>query len=205
MPTDQQELQPTSPSQWGRANQTIDTSVVVELPSGNVARVRRTMSIFRIVQEGSIPNPLRGIVLDMVRNGNPAAFEKADNDPVVMRQFADFLDTVAVETMVEPTVDMPVQKGKLKDEAGDFINPDETEDEYFARCEVWSPSEGSVSVFDIEAEDKIFLFVMSQGGVADAKTFREVISNSVDSVEDVAELPRKTKRTGGDGKRAGKK
>lgn len=200
--TDEAQPVPTRVEDWGVASKT--PSKVMELPSGHTARVKQTLNILRVVQEGQIPNPLRGIVMRMITTGSMEMPAESERDIALMRQFADFLDMVAVETMMEPPVDRPVPRGKLTDAQGRYTNPNETEDEYFARCDTWQPKEGHLSVFALDANDKMFLFIASQGAAADAKQFREIQEQSLDGVEAGKKSPVPTKRTGGSGKRSKK-
>lgn len=210
MPSDPKQetpLQITSPEEWGSgaaAAQAADTQVI-ELPSGNVVEARRTLSILKVVQEGQIPNPLRGVVLGMIQTGELNMPTGAQHDMKLMGQFADFLDSIAVDTVVNPPVDRPIPRGKVTDDKGKFVNPDETSDEYYERIAEWTPKPGHLSVFMLDANDKMFLFIFAQGAAADAKTFRLLQEQSMADVADGKKSPRPTKRTGGTQRARGKK
>lgn len=191
-------LQVTSPDSWGANAASMPVqSQVIELPSGNVVEARRTLSILRVVQEGQIPNPLRGLILRMITTGEMNMPTGAEHDIKLMTQFADFLDSVTIDTVINPPVDRPTPRGKLTNVSGTYINPDESTDEYFERIEKWVPKPGHLSVFQLDANDKMFLFIFAQGAAADAKTFRDLQEQSVEPVANVKKSPRPTKRTGG--------
>lgn len=201
MPSDPNEsntpLQVTSPDSWGASSAAAADTQVIELPSGNVVEARRTLSILRVVQEGQIPNPLRGIVLAMIQTGEMNMPSGANQDMKLMGQFADFLDSVAVDTVVSPPVDRPTPRGKVTDDKGALVNPDETNDEYYERISDWHPKAGHLSVFQLDANDKMFLFIFAQGAAADAKTFRLLQEQPVEPVAAGKKSPSPTKRTGG--------
>lgn len=191
-------LQVTSPESWGaNAAAAPVATQMIELPSGNVVEARRTLSILRVVQEGQIPNPLRGVILRMITAGDMDMPTGAQHDMKLMTQFADFLDSVAVDTVINPPIDRPTPRGKVVDKSGKLVNPEETGDEYYERIEKWVPKKGHLSVFQLDANDKMFLFIFAQGAAADAKTFRALQEQSVEPVADVKKPPRPTKRTGG--------
>lgn len=206
MPSDpkNKQLQVTSPDSWNTGKVASPDTQMLELPSGNVVEARRTMSLLRLVQEGQIPNPLRGIVMRMVTSGSMEMPKDAQTDMRLMSQFAEFLDSIAIDTVVTPRISRPAPRGKVKNEAGNFVNPQETEDEYYERLQDWTPDEGTLSVFLMDANDKMFLFIFAQGGAADAKEFREEQAKSLESVSAVKKRPKPTKRTGGSGSRGSK-
>lgn len=190
----------TSAEEW--ANPAPDNEgFIVELPSGKVVRARRTMNMMDMIQKGQIPNPLREIVMSVIAEGDagPANLaghlqqysndlagkddeEKKEANRRLMVQFQDMINTVVCDTVLQPPLDMPPAMGEVTDDAGNVVDPNESTDAYFERLIPWEPERGSVSIFKVDLEDRMFLFTMSQGGVADAKRFREGQAAAVEAL-----------------------
>lgn len=188
----------------------------MELPSGKWVGVRRSLDLMAFLVEGHIPNPLREIVVKMmdkakaVPQGAPVNVEQdmsaVAEDPLALRQFGDLLNKITCKVMVHPPVSMPTPRGELPE------MPDETQDQYDQRINAWRPDPGTVSIFVIDLADKMFLFAVAQGAVADLKSFRQQQEGAVPAAstgEGVRSAPKRpvgaTKRTGGTGKRPAKK
>ena len=165
---------------------------VLELPSGKVVRARRTLNMMDLIQKGQIPNPLREIVMAIIAEGDsgPAALaghlkkyggelegltpeEQEKAQQRLMVQFQDMINGVVVSTVLKPLFSAPVPCGQLVDENEVRIDEDESPDDYFKRLIEWVPEPGTVSIFNMNITDRMFLFNVSQGAVADAKRFRE--------------------------------
>lgn len=211
---------PTSASSWGRAPQAED-GFVVELPSGNFAKVRRSLDMLDLLRSGKIPNPLAAVVQEMMDGKATALSSPEMQSREGLEQLMDMLDTYTVRTMIEPAVSRPIQSKDFK--ASDFSDlvtdeivaeVDAIEDEdmraerlhglvYLAYLRQWTPDDNTLSIFDIELNDKMFLFGISQGAVADAKSFRDESTRAMASLPASRPVPKPTKRTGG-GKRGQK-
>src|SRR4051794_1006641 len=63
-----QDKTPTSAEQWASPRK---QGFIVELPSGNILRMRRLMNIVQAVKDGTIPNPLGEIVQRQINAGLP--------------------------------------------------------------------------------------------------------------------------------------
>lgn len=164
MPTDQK---PTSAAEWKAKKE----GFVVELPSGNSARIRRSMDILVMLKQGRIPNPLAGLVHEMLQNKRQT-LNPQDIEPEAFTQLLELVDQTAVKVMVEPRVEVP-----------DADDPD------------WQPSEDAISLEDLTLDDKFFLFSLAQGGVSDLKSFREQQAEALAAPPDGGAVPRKAKRT----------
>lgn len=180
-----EELQVTSASAWkGAAKE----GLVTELPSGNVVKLRRSMDILHLLKAGRIPNPLAGIVQNMLHNGK----EVPDMDEVdenTISQMLKLVDETVVKSVVEPKV-VPIPE------------PEEDEDAeaYQIRIQIWEQEEikdGEVPLSWIDLDDRMFIFVFSQGFAADLESFRAEQASTVASMANVKKTPAKTKRTGG--------
>ena len=154
------DLQVTPASEWGKKSAPVEEGFVTELPSGNVVRMTRTLDLPSLLATGQIPNPLAGIVKQMMEDGQ--AVPPATNDMNVIVQMMDMFNSQFVKSVLEPQFDMPaVRKHNESDEA------------YQKRLSEWEPEEGKISVFDVQLMDKMFVFAVGQGAPADLALFRE--------------------------------
>ena len=182
-----EEQQPTSPDQWNRG-QTVGSTVgfIVELPSGNVARVRRTLDLPTMLKAGRIPNPLADTIAKSIAGGGDG-IEPSELDRTQLMQMLDLVDSVVARMMVEPKVSAPEPR-----------MPDEEDEIYSKRLDSWVPDEGTLSIFDLELNDKMFLFYVGQGAAVDLQRFREesgLAVAGVPTVEDVQQPPVETPGT----------
>lgn len=179
--------QPTRASEWGK-NKAKAQGFLVDLPSGESAVVRRTLDLPMLLDTGRIPNPLAGIVRTMMETG-ATNFPKDQMAGKAIQQFLGLLNDQVCRIMIEPPVSRPRAQ-----------EPGEEWESYVEDIKDWIPDEGTVSIFDIEMDDKMFLFAVGQGMATDLSTFREQQEQVVDSVqasENVARTPKPTARTGG--------
>jgi len=155
------EPKPTSAAEWNKGRTYGGEGFVIELPSGNFARVRRSLDLPSLLRSGKIPNPLGDAIGEMMVQGKEG-LPDTEFDRTMLLQLMDLLDQTACSMMVEPRVSMPsVRLNEESDEA------------YFKRIEEWEPEEGTISIFDLALEDKLFLFYVGQGAAADLERFRE--------------------------------
>jgi hypothetical protein len=101
---------PTSPEAWGRSSSANQADgFVVELPSGNFAKIRRTLDLPTLLRSGQIPNPLAGIVRKAMAEGDPDILKNIPQEKSgpVMEQLLDLMDTVVCRSMIEPRVTRP--------------------------------------------------------------------------------------------------
>ncbi len=170
----QQQLPPTSSSAWRSARK---EGFVVELPSGNKARVRRTLDLFDLVRTGRVPNKLIKVVQQMMGDKNMKEISLApeDLDGETLQEMTKFIDICCTRVMIDPRCMFP---------PADEAEP-----------ELWDPPEGAISIYDLNEEDKLYLFHLAQGGVADVEKFRveqkaalATLSN-VEEVQPEAEQP----------------
>lgn len=151
------ELEVTSVSEWRSPTK---TGQIIELPSGNRARVKRTMDLMELLKAGKIPNPLNSIVEEMIAQGKAdLSNEEIGADAVI--QMIDFIDDNVVRAMVDPKCERPPAPKE-----------NETADEYSARLIEWEPPSGKLSVNDIDLDDRMFIFAFSQGLASDLESFR---------------------------------
>jgi len=169
----QQQLPPTSASGWRSPRK---EGFVVELPSGNKARVRRTLDLYDLVRSGKVPNKLISVVQKMMGKGKFDAAELSPEnlDVETLQQMTQFIDTVATKVMVEPRCAVP---------------PPGTE-----YPETWDPPEGAISIYDLTEEDKMYLFHIAQGGVADVEQFRLEQKAALAALQDVPDVQAATEQ-----------
>jgi hypothetical protein len=184
-----EDLQVTSAAEWGK-NKSVSAegSFVVEVPTGNVVRVRRTMDMMALLRAGRIPNPLAGIVQKMIDSGSPnlgkalAESQQDVNGAKASQQLLELLDQTWMRAVIEPEFDAPAAQGQLVDETGKKIKPNETFQEYMDRLALWQPAEGKISVLDVDLNDKYYVFSVAQGGATDLARFRAEQDAVVDSL-----------------------
>ena len=158
---------PTESANWRSARK---EGFVVELPSGNHCRVRRTLDMLDMVRSGKVPNRLITIVQQMMgtRNLKELNLTPDELDPEILQQMTEFVDVCATRVMIQPRCMAPP--------------PDEPEPQ------LWEPPEGAISTYDLSQEDKLFLFHVAQGGVADVEKFRTEQASSLAALSDVPEV-----------------
>lgn len=149
---------PTSASAWRSARK---AGFIVILPSGNTARVRRTLDLFERLKKNSIPNPLAGIVQEMIQ-GKQAAVDISKLDEETTAQMLQLMDDTVVKMFIDPKVVSIPEDADIS----------------------WEPPEGCISTADINLEDKVFLFGVAQGAVADAEQFRRQSEAAMADLQD---------------------
>lgn len=136
---------------------------LLQLPSGNVVRVRRTMDMYNLIKTGKIPNRLVAMItkmLDQAEKGKqPEMPNIGEIDPDLLRDMVMAVDNIVVACVIEPRVFMP---------------PDDNPD-----AEV---PEGALHISEMDEEDKNFIFQFAQGGTADLDKFREQQASFVATV-----------------------
>lgn len=184
-----QTLTPTSVDAWKKPLDFVvpqdAEGFIVELPSGNVIRMTRTMDMAQLLKTGKIPNPLAGIVQQMMDNHTPI-FPKNITEGDAIMQLLDLMNEMAVRCIMEPPFDMPEVRKKGEDA-----------DAYQDRLAAWQPAEGKISVWDLTPEDRQFIFAISQGAAADLATFREESDAAMEAFQASLRVPKPSKRTGG--------
>lgn len=165
MPSQTSKKKATSAAGW-KGKKALATTL--ELPSGNVCKVRR-VSIAKLLSEEVFPDELSALIQDTVsdKSGKKSiAKESASASVKDMGKFMDAIDKVAVLVIAEPKVVRPV------DENGKELDDDDRDPE-------------KLYTDDVDLEDKIFVFQYAVGGGSDLNTFRSELAAGVGSVPDV--------------------
>lgn len=178
--------------QWKRSK-----AIEIEVPSGNVALVKRPgMEIFLL--EGLLPDSLMPIINEAISKGKglPPAKAKALKDNMnTVAEMMDTIDRVTARICVEPKVlwhKRPVMDGE-KPVMESYTDGEEMKTRQ--KVEVIPEDErvdqeGVLYTDDIDFEDKSFLFQYAVGGTADLERFRSESEQALASVstgDDVAD------------------
>jgi hypothetical protein len=126
---------------------------VMALPSGLVAKVRK-VDLQSFVIQGTVPNPLMGMVSEALEKGQKAepakmmGVEEGEVDLDMVRDMYELVNAIVCEMFLEPKV-LPVPENE-GDREDDLLYIDE-----------------------LDEEDKMFLFQWITGGTDDVAQFRE--------------------------------
>lgn len=164
-----QQPQVTSADSWTTPRM---QGLVTPLPSGKVARLRRSIDLMIMLKTGQIPNPLNGIVQEMIRNQSPQ-FPTDKMDEKALMQMMDLVDNTVVMSFIEPRVER--------------VPKDMDSDKHV-------PSPGAISLADVDLRDKFFVFGFVQGGSTDLAPFRREPEPVMDAPQDVSRVQQPTKR-----------
>lgn len=147
--------QVTPISAWKKAR--VDEPV--ELPSGNVVRIR-PVGFQAFLKAGLIPNSLMGVVQSAIDRGTAADLDVGSiiKDATRVQEMVDMVDNAVCFVMVEPEV-LPAPKNE-EDRDEDCLYVDEIDD-----------------------EDKMYIFGICTGGPRDVETFRAEQANGLAAVQ----------------------
>lgn len=176
-------VQPTSAAAWGAK---AEEGVVVELPSGNFARLKRTMDMIHLMKAGRLPNPLGMIVQRMIDENK--AIDTDDIDPAGAVQMLRFIDDIVVKAFVEPKIAIPP-----------YPEEDEDEEAFVKRFEAWQPPKDHLNLAMIDIDDRMFVFAFAQGMASDLQSFREETAGSLAPLSTITAVARQTVESGGAG------
>jgi len=165
----------TSIEQWKRSVE----GVPVELPSGNVVKLRRP-GLDTFVQAGQVPNSLMSLMTSFRDSGKEtpdydAVGDEILNHPEKLQELMSFLDFAVTKIMVDPPVSAVPEDGEPRDP-------------------------GKLYTDEVDLEDKFFMLNYAVGGVNDLAKFRQQLAPGVDAVQ-----PRKTAAPKAKSARRGKK
>lgn len=191
----QQPQRPTSATEWRSSRK---AGFLSTLPSGNVARLRRTMDLLTLLRTGTIPNPLRGIINEMIQGQGEKTLDPSEMSEEGFIQFVDLLNDTVVKCVIEPSVQKHPDAPKPPDDPEDSATYERFQEEMVA-WEQWEPEPGYLSTNDFELEDKMFIFMVAHGMASDLSSFREVQDQSVASVQDGINLQREAEQPSGGG------
>lgn len=198
METPSTTLTPTPADQWIGASAFEGHDV--ELPSTNVARIKR-INPTDFLKGGSIPDPLTDIIRRAIHTKkglNPKELEKISDDPDKLASALEMIDRILTQVMVQPVVSMPP--------ACDVAVPDGVCGEYANTDVHKTPSRaghheyhegarqsGVLYADVVDISDKLFIFQWAVGGTNDLQQFREGLESGVVALQDSQGVPSKTK------------
>lgn len=190
---------PTPATEWKGAE--VFAGYDLELPSSNVARVKR-LSPTDFLKEGTIPDPLTDVIrkaIHLKKGLNPKDLEVISDDPTKLAAALEMLDRTLCKVVVQPVVqmpppcDQPVEDGVCGEYANEDIHKTPTRNGHHAYNE--GVRESGVLYADVvDLQDKMFIFQWALGGTQDLKSFREEHARSVESLQDSKVVPGKAKR-----------
>jgi len=99
-------LEVVSGKEWRRER---EEGLLERLPSGKVARLRK-LSLLSLMERGKIPDPLSGLISEMIGGGKKLAVNLD-----VFQDFAEILKLVCMAAFVEPRI---VEDPQADDEIG---------------------------------------------------------------------------------------
>ena len=168
----------TSAAAWSSQQ---EDGIVTELPSGKIVLVVRKMDLPVMLKSGRIPNPLAGIIQEMIGSGDVNTSTEQFSDPEVFQQMMEMVDASVSSAMVQPKAIRPPVRGVNQ---ATSIHFDESEEAVQARWDEYEstladPEKNTISTDWISVEDKMFIFFFAQGGAADLATFRKATSTAM--------------------------
>lgn len=151
--------QVTSASEWkGRRGSPI------ELPSGNIALLRRP-GVEHFIRSGSIPNSLKNAIRSaMDKKPSDKLNQLMENEDDLVELFS-LMDRILLEVVVEPKVE-PIPF--LDD--GTKLPIDERDDSV-------------IYVDEVDLEDKAFIFQYALGGTKDLERFRKEQASTLGNLQ----------------------
>ena len=158
--------QVTAASAWSKPAEIVEGHLLT-LPSGNVARLRRTLNLPHLLRKGKIPNPLAAQVEQMISSKKPVV-QPSEDDKELLLQMIELIHSQLPKIFVEPRIE---------------LEPDEWDEDEQGQ---WQPSEGAIAIEWLAPEDAMFAFSFAQGGPAEVARFRE---QSQKIVADMANEP----------------
>jgi hypothetical protein len=175
---------PKQKRQWKRS-----TAEEIDLPSGNVALVKRPgMEAF--LTEGLFPNSLMPIIQKAVNTGRglpPAKIKELTDDPKMVGDMFDAMDRVVARIVLEPKVvwhkEFPLgDDGQPNLDLPPVVIEDEDRAEWLSKHKMDPDTIWTDEVF---FEDKSFLFNYAVGGTRDLERFRGEAESSLASLQSV--------------------
>jgi hypothetical protein len=179
----------TSARAWKRANAETD----LELPSGNVCRVRRP-GLDAMITEGIIPDTLLSIAQDAVDTGRGtgksvkkiegAQLKELMSDPKKWAGMIDTIDRACVYIVIEP--DLKYHRQEIQrpiDGDGNLVG-----EICFETISLEDRDPDLLYTDEVDLEDKFHIFDFACGGSRDLERFRQKHERSVAGLLDVEEV-----------------
>lgn len=163
--------------------------VDLELPSGNVALVKRVSPV-AFLAGGVIPDTLAPIVNEAIRDKQGLPKEKqreAANDPKQFTAMLEMIDRVVLAAVLDPRV-LPAP-ACLRDGCGEGPLAPVHQDKEVKNWHVIIPADreldvDAIYVDDVDFDDKAFIMQFAMGGTSDLERFRKESETNVASLSD---------------------
>lgn len=179
MPEFDPDLEVTPASSWRTPRR---EGMIITLPSGNKARVRRTLSLMSMIANDTLPNPLLKHVDEMLKKAGenrPLKEVVQDTDGQIALEFSE-METDAMSSLID-LIEQEITEI--------FINPKVYKVPEGENPNTWTPEDpNGVSTMDIEWNDKVFAYSFAQGAPLEMVRFPEASAN-VAAGSDGGEVP----------------
>lgn len=167
------ESQCTPVSEW-RA--TVIEGFPIQLPSGKIARLRRTLDLLELIKAGKIPNPLADSINQMITSAGKFEIDKLPQEAVP--QLLEMVDSMVPRIFVFPKVYLPPTGSGFD----------------------WLPEDPEgISLLHVDLRDRMFAFGFAQGGPATLEPFRPEPAEAVADSTDGEPVPLPTESDAGVG------
>lgn len=159
---------PTSADEWVSPRK---TGFTVTLPTGNKMQMRRTFDVIEMMKEdGTVTNPLLGIIIENMNDGKPATENAEELSTEQQVEFYGWICEVVCKACMKPKVAMVPAGAKFS----------------------WEPPPGYIRIDDLSLEDQMFIWQVAQGGTTNLARFREEskdLLGTLQSIEDMVDEP----------------
>lgn len=204
-------VEPTPVSAWAGAIDVLEGKLV-ELPSGNVARMRNVEPT-TFLEGGFLPDPLTQIVREAInsqRGMRPQQVENMVSDPDQLIATMQTFDRVVAYVMVDPEC-------RLRPDCVAMILSDDGQSDVVCDlpwhdpihqkagtpnrhiCKIGEREPNVLYVDQVSMEDKVFVFQWALGGTSNLEQFREEHRANVESLADSKGIRVPAKRAAGVG------
>jgi hypothetical protein len=155
----------------------------LELPSGNVALVRRPGPA-ALLKKGVLPDAMASMISDMIATGKGMSKEQSKamaNDPEMLTGMMEAMDKVLCAVVLSPHVLYHIGQ---KNAAGAW---EAVFENHPANVEIPYDERDPEALYadDVDFEDKSFIFNYAVGGTRDVARFREESDLSLATLSDV--------------------
>lgn len=168
---------PTSVKSWKK-----DSGEDLELPSGNVALVKRP-GPQALLSEGILPDTLMPIVQQAIAKGKGMKMTDLNlEDANVIRDMMDAIDKLTVFVVIEPPVRYHRQLVTPAADAG--VTRGSAYEEWVTIPEEDRDNEEFLYTDKVDIDDKMFIFQFAVGGTRDLERFRSEQSAGLGDISD---------------------
>lgn len=159
----------------------------VELPSGNVAKVKN-IQITKLVEMDIFPDSLEAMIASKtqvagkdnveIKEPDEAEVKKAMSNPKDLAKLMTSVERIVALAVVEPPVLLSVERFEAED--GTVTWEEIPEDER---------DEDALYTDEIDLEDRMFIFQLTVGGTSDLDAFRGKFGTALGAMGDGESLP----------------